>query len=104
MFGNKKSAEVKSIIVTTTDYIVNLEITNYLGVVSGSEAYKAADGIHNQDVNFDEAYQKAVSRAMRRAVNNFNADAIVGLTTTITHTGVLQEVLVTVQGTCVSLN
>lgn len=103
MFGNKNK-EVQNILVTTTDTIENRTITDYLGVVSGCEAYKAVDGVHNHDYNYAEAYQKAVKNAVTKAIKQYNADAIIGLTTNISYTGIMQEVIVTVQGTCVTLN
>lgn len=102
MFGNKDDT-TKDILVTTTARIEDREVIEYLGVVTGSEAYKAADGIHNQDYNFNEAYQTALSRAKKRAINDFGADAIIGLSFNMAYTGVLQEMLITVQGTCVKL-
>lgn len=94
-------------IISTTGSIDNFKVTDYLGVVSGTDIYLVGGllggGLSNQENLYTQALNSAISKMKTKAAN-LGADAIIGVSTNIVSPGNLNNIIVIVTGTAVSLN
>lgn len=91
-------------ILTTTNSIEGKEITEYLGLVYGTDIYLVGGllggGMANQENLFGTAYSDAVDKMVSKAVK-IGADAIVGIQVNYTSPGNVNSMIVVVTGTAV---
>ena len=93
-------------ILTTTASVEGKRIKKYLGVVTGTDIYLVGGilggGLANQENLFGAAYQKACSKMEEKAKQK-HANAVVGIQTQVLSPGNLNNIIVVVTGTAVSL-
>lgn len=91
-------------ILTTTPTVEGKRITEYLGVVSGTDIYLVGGllggGMANQEGLFGVAFGAARENMVKKAAG---ADAIVGIQTEVCSPGGLNNIIVVVTGTAVKL-
>lgn len=94
-------------IVSTTSNLVGYEITDYCGVVFGTDIYLVGGLIGGGLVNQEKLYGKAFKTAMRnmviRAKSDYDADAIVGVAANITSPGSVNNMIIVMTGTAVKI-
>lgn len=93
-------------LITTTNRFENAEIERYLGVVSGTAIYLVGGivggGLVNQENLFGAAFAQAKCRMLDKAKKR-GANAVVGMSITVTSPGNLNNIIVIVTGTAVKL-
>lgn len=91
-------------ILTTTDSVAGKRIKEYREIVSGTDIYLVGGllggGLANQEILFDVAFQNACGKMKSKA---YDADAIVGIHTEVLSPGNLNNIIVVVTGTAVTL-
>lgn len=94
-------------IITTTNSVEGNEITEYLGLVYGTDIYLVGGlvggGLVNQENLFGTAYKSAVEKMISKA-EAVNANAIVGIQTNYTAPGNRNNMIVVVTGTAVKVS
>ena len=93
-------------IISTTNSLENAKITNYLGIVSGTDIYLVGGllggGLANQELLYTRALNNAINNMTAKAVAK-RADAIVGFSTNIVSPGNLNNIIVIATGTAVKV-
>lgn len=91
-------------ILTTTDCVEGRKIKEYRGIVSGTDIYLVGGlmggGLANQENLFGWAFKTACEKMESKA---YGADAIVGIHTEVLSPGNLNNIIVVVTGTAVTL-
>lgn len=91
-------------ILTTTDSVAGKRIKEYRGIVSGTDIYLVGGafggGLANQENLFGAAFRSACGKMESKA---YGADAIVGIHTEVLSPGNLNNIIVVVTGTAVTL-
>ena len=91
-------------ILTTTNSIEGREITEYLGLVYGTDIYLVGGliggGFGSQEKLFGSAYSAAVDKMVSKAAE-MGADAIVGIQVNYSSPGNVNNMIVVVTGTAV---
>ena len=92
--------------ITTTDHFYNAEITEYLGVVTGTDIYLVGGlvggGLANQENLFGNAFNSAKAKMLKKAKER-GGNAVVGTSVTVTSPGNLNNIIVIVTGTAVKV-
>lgn len=95
------------VIVSTTNELEGYEITEYCGVVYGTEIYLVGGlmggGLMTQEKLYGGAFKRALLHIKSRAVREHKADAIVGMKADITSPGNVNNMIVVVTGTAVKV-
>jgi uncharacterized protein YbjQ (UPF0145 family) len=93
-------------IITTTPNVEGKQIKKYLGLVTGTDIYLVGGvfggGLANQENLFGRAFENACTKMSNKAAAK-KADAIVGVTYTVSSPGSTADIIVTVTGTAVTL-
>lgn len=101
------SEKYNKIIITKTNNVEGRKINKYLGTVSGTDIYLVGGllggGLASQENLFCYSYGIAEKKMREKAVS-LNADAIVGVQTSMVSPGGLNNIIVIVQGTAVKLS
>ena len=106
--GSETSAgyETTEYPITTTDSFENAEIEEYLGTVSGTDIYLVGGlvggGLSNQEGLFGGAFAAAMDAMLAKAQAR-GANAVVGMSLTVTSPGNLNNIIVIVTGTAVKV-
>ncbi|MGN8896193.1 YbjQ family protein [Flavonifractor sp. HCP28S3_F3] len=92
--------------ITTTDHFDNAEITEYLGVVTGTDIYLVGGvlggGMANQENLFGNAFNAAKGKMLKKAKER-GGNAVVGTSVTLTSPGGANNMIVLVSGTAVKV-
>lgn len=92
--------------ITTTDHFDNAEITEYLGMVTGTDIYLVGGlvggGLANQENLFGNAFNAAKAKMLKKARER-GGNAVVGTSVTVTSPGNLNNIIVIVTGTAVKV-
>ncbi len=92
-------------ILTTTDSVKNLEIGEYLDIVSAMGMYLAGSKITggstvSQDELYETCFEKTKDKLIKRAIN-LGADAIVGMTVNYVSKDDTNDMVISINGTAV---
>lgn len=92
--------------ITTTDHFDNAEITEYLGVVTGTDIYLVGGliggGLANQEKLFGNAFNAAKAKMLQKARER-GGNAVVGISVNVSSPGNLNNIIVIVTGTAVKV-
>ena len=96
----------ENMILTTTNNIKGYNITDYIGIVAGTDIYLVGGvfggGITNQENLYTEALSKATIHLKQNA-EVMGANAIIGISVNVTSPGGANHMIVVVTGTAVKI-
>ena len=97
----------ENMILTTTNEIKGYNVTEYIGIVAGTDIYLVGGifggGLANQEQLYATALLNATTKLKQNA-EALGANAVIGIQSNLTSTGGTNNIIVTLTGTAVKLS
>ena len=97
----------ENMILTTTNEIKGYNITEYIGVVAGTDIYLIGGVLGGGMANQENLYTEALARAtthLRQNAEVMGANGVIGIQSNMTSTGGTNNLILTLTGTAVKID